>query len=133
VGITLGDADLAVHLGALFDLSVDLSAVAGCRQMENPQPEVYLPLGISMAAEQLGRDTIAAITSQDGLVMIDFARAVEARKGPPAQEISTGDPDTAYTETTLTLQHLILSLEEPAALVAALTQQIGGPTAADAG
>jgi hypothetical protein len=138
VAVTLGESHLAVHLGALFDLSVDVAAIAGACEMENPEPQVYLPLGISMAAEQLGRDTIAAVTSQDGLVMIDFAQPVEARKGPPAQDSDSDDSDTdesdaGSTGTMLTLQHLILSLQEPAEFVNALQHRIGGAAAVDAG
>jgi hypothetical protein len=73
--------------------------------------------------EQFGRDTVAAIGSREGLVLLDFHRTVEARTLTAAA--AAANPPTGE-QATVQVRHLILSLEDPEGFAQAVNEQSGG-------
>lgn len=121
-GAELTGSDLCVQLGKEFEIRVGLDTVAGVEQMADPRPEVYLPLGVSAAVDRLGRDTLAAIGSYDGLVIIHFKEMVDARVAPTG---GSAAERTAADQAPVKLQNLIVSLEDPEGFVSRLKEQVG--------
>ena len=83
-GIEVTDADLLVNLGTEFNAQLSRSAIAQAEPISDPRPTVYFPMGLSAAAEKLGRDTVCVVTSYDGLVKVDFNQEVQG-EGRPAR------------------------------------------------
>ncbi|MGI8967683.1 MAG: hypothetical protein ACR2GA_01080 [Chloroflexota bacterium] len=115
-GADLTDSALRVDGGSLFHLEVDRGMVGGAALLPDPQPLVFLPPGVSMAPEQLGRDVICLVGARDGLVRIDFTESVEATTRPG--DLSASENGTVSS--TVSLQHLIISLDKAGDFVAAL-------------
>lgn len=120
--VELSDSELRISVGKELETRVDLTSVAQVRSIPNPEPEVFLPLGISAAVEQFGRDTVAAIGSHEGFVLLDFHRTIEARTLTAAA--AAGEAKTSE-QATIPVRHLILSLEEPATFVDAMNERLG--------
>ena len=117
---TISDTELYIHLGELFELRVDLAQVAGAREIEDPRPTVYLPVGVSAAVERFDEQTLSVIGSLDGLVMVDFTEAVDAQKIVPDHPDTAGDSGPRQIE----VRHLILSMKDPQGFIEALIQKI---------
>ena len=122
-GAELTDTDLCVQLGKEFEIRIALDMVAGAEPMADPRPEVYLPLGVSAAVDRLGRDTLAAIGSYDGLVIIHFKEMVDARVAPTG---GSAAERTAADQAPVKLQNLIVSLEDPEGFVSRVRERVGG-------
>src|SRR5438445_9096968 len=83
-GVQVTDSDLIVNLGSEFNAQISRAAIDTVRPMDDPRPGVYFPMGLSAAAEKLGRDTVCIITSYDGLVEVDFNQEVQGEGRPVA-------------------------------------------------
>ncbi|HZU11428.1 MAG TPA: hypothetical protein VFB58_01195 [Chloroflexota bacterium] len=116
IDVDVTSDQLVVHFGPEFNASIDRTRVASAEDMADPRPRVYFPMGISAAVEQLGRDTICVVTSYQGLVRINFDRAVNGTTVAPNYS------GKASTEAGVDVQFgtLILSLEKPAEFIRAL-------------
>ena len=122
--LQLTDSDLLFKFGTDFEVSVPLTSVAGAEVIPNPEPEVFLPHGVSEAVDKLGRETIAAIGAQDGLVAIDFKEPVEARTRPPDTHADEGSAESGSQS--VTLRRLIVSPADPEAFAQAVWDRAGG-------
>ncbi|MBV9281143.1 MAG: hypothetical protein JOZ41_13760, partial [Chloroflexi bacterium] len=96
---------------------------------EDPRPEVYLPLGISVAVEQLGRDTLVAIGSYANLVRLDLNRQVEVHS-TAAGLVQAMQPEGPMAA--LHPRHLILSLTDRDGFTRAVGERAAGSAAAPA-
>lgn len=113
---------ITVRLGEELAFSTPLRSVQRAQLLPDPRPHIFLPLGVSAAAQQYGAETLCAIGSYEGLVRIDFTRTVEAEVRPPDLSMrQTEAPSSA----TVGFSHLILSLEDPEACVAVLNGSNG--------
>lgn len=81
-GVQVTDSDLIVNFGTEFSARVSRSAIAGVQPVADPRPGVYFPMGVSAAAEKLGRETVCIITSYTGLVQVDFRNEVQGEGRP---------------------------------------------------
>jgi len=120
--VRITGSHLYVHLGEKFEARVDLAHVGKAQPVPDPQPQVYLPFGVSAAVETLGSDTLCVIGSREGLVALDFDQPVDTRTRPldhPAADQSN------LEDQTVRVQHLILSLEDPEGFVRALNETVG--------
>ncbi|HEX8917869.1 MAG TPA: hypothetical protein VF898_05175 [Chloroflexota bacterium] len=123
---TVSDTELEVHLGDLFELHAGRGQVAAAQQIDDPKPTVFLPLGVSAAAERFADQTIAVIGSHEGLVMVDFTDTVDARKVVPEHDDSESDSGPRGIQ----VRHLILSLKDPQGFVEALGQRASATASA---
>ena len=117
--VEITDSELEIHVGQELETSTPLSLVTSAEQLDDPRPEVFLPLGVSAAVEQLGRDTVSAVGAYDGLVAVRFREPIEADVRPI--DYSPGD-DVVPDASKVTFQRLVLSVENPAEFVQAINQ-----------
>jgi hypothetical protein len=116
--VEVGQSELHVQLGYQFDLRTPIRDVTKVEPMADPEPSVFLPIGVSQAVEQLGRDTICVVGSQEGLVAVEFRDQVEAQVQP------SRDAGPA----TIQMKRLILSLQDPDGFLKALQQPATTPS-----
>lgn len=91
-GVQVTDSDLIVNLGSEFSAQVSRTAIDTVKPMDDPRPEIYFPMGLSAAAQALGRETVCIVTSYDGLVEVDFNQEVQG-EGRPVASRTTGSMD----------------------------------------
>lgn len=121
--LELTDSELHFQFGVDFEVRAPLSAVSGADVIPGPQPEAYLPHGISEAVDTLGRETIAAIGALDGLVAVNFAQPIDARTRPP--EVGGGEDVAGDQGPPVKLRRLIVSPADPDAFARAVTEGAG--------
>lgn len=119
--LSVTDSELYVHFGPEFDAHIDRGSIKSAALMEDPRPAVNLPMGISAAVEQLGRETVAIATSLSGLVRVEFIRQVEGMVRPPDYTRGKAPKDAAPVQ----FSAMILSVEDPQGLVNALSGRVG--------
>ena len=117
MAVHVTDSELAVHFGPEFDARIDRQSIRSAMLMADPRPAVHLPMGISAAVERLGRGTVAIITSQTGLVRVEFDRQVEGMVRPPDYSRGKAPRDAAPVQ----FDGMILSVQDPQGLVNALS------------
>jgi hypothetical protein len=131
------ETQVSLRFGALLQFEVPRGLVRGASLLPDPRPAVFLPPGVSAAVELLGRDTVAAVASHEGLVRLDFSQPIEARTRPIGDTPGTDEyaeedaPESQPSgESTLRLQHLIIAVDEPEALVREIgaTQAVETPS-----
>lgn len=121
ISVQVTDGELAVHFGPEFDARIPRQSIKNASSLENPAPAVHLPMGISAAVEQLGRETIAIVTAQSGMVRVEFDRQVEGMVRPPDYTRGKAPRDAAPVQ----FDGLILSLQDPQGFVNSLTGRTG--------
>jgi len=89
-GVQVTDSDLVVNLGSEFAAQISRGAIDTVKAMDDPRPEVYFPMGVSAAAQKLGRDTVCIVTSYDGLVEVDLNQEVQGEGRPVAPRTGGG-------------------------------------------
>jgi hypothetical protein len=118
--VALDGSEICVTLGKELLFKTDVGLVSSAEQIADPRPTVYFTMGVSAAFDQMGRDTVAALGSHDGLVRLDFSRPVEGTVRP-ADLSPKGQPGPEPA--TIRFQHLILSMSDPAGFVQAVNDQ----------
>ena len=91
--------------------------------MADPRPHIYFPLGASAAVDQLGRNTLVAIGSYDGLVMINFNRMVDGKVAPTGGSASQR---TALEQAPVRFEHLVIALEDREGFLQAVKEACAG-------